>query len=89
MRKFILHIIILISIIKVQGQNDTNTVLNDAIALQKHSNLYFWFATESENQLKYYLLAEDFAHRSNKVLDEINGDDCTFIEYVDCKLDKQ
>ena len=39
MRKFILHIIILISIIKVQGQNDTNTVLNDAIALQKHSNL--------------------------------------------------
>ena len=69
MRKFILHIIILISIIKVQGQNDTNTVLNDAIDLQKHSNLFFWFATESENQLKYYLLAEEYAEESNLILD--------------------
>ena len=69
MRKFILHIIILISIIKVQGQNDTNTIFNDAIDLQRHSNLFFWFATESENQLKYYLRAEEYAEESNLMLE--------------------
>jgi len=68
MRKFILHIIILISVINVHGQNDSNTVLNDAINLQRHSNLFFWFATESENQLKYYLRAEEYAEESNLIL---------------------
>jgi hypothetical protein len=70
MKNFILYIIILITSIKVQAQSDTNHLIKDAIEFQKHSNLFFWYATESENQLKYYLLAEEFAEKSNLILNE-------------------
>ena len=47
MKNFILYIIILITSIKVQAQSDTNHLIKDAIEFQKHSNLFFWYATES------------------------------------------
>ena len=51
------------------AQIDTVLVMEQAEELQKSSNLYFWFATASNHRLQFYDFSNDYAEKSNKLLD--------------------
>ena len=68
MKKILIFTVILIHSVCSYSQIDTTRVLSDARELQKHANLYFWYATESHHQLKHYHKAKDFCIRSNNLI---------------------
>ena len=68
MKKFLIFTVILIHSVCSYSQIDTTRVLSEARELQKHANLYFWYATESHHQLKHYHKAKDFCIRSNNLI---------------------
>ena len=68
MKKFLIFIVTLAHSICSYSQIDTINLLLEAKELQKHANLYFWYATESHHKLDYYYKAKDFCIRSNNLI---------------------
>ena len=73
MKKFITFLVVLIHSVCSYSQSDTVSILSEARELQKHANLYFWYATESHHQLKHYYKAKEFCVNSNNLINDLNS----------------
>ena len=51
-----------------QNLSNIDSLKDISSKYHSHANLYFWYATESHHQLKYYQKAEDFIRKSNKII---------------------
>lgn len=72
MKKISIYLLLLINSFCTYSQVDTVSILSESRELQKHANLYFWYATESHHQLKYYYKAKDFCLNSNNLITQSN-----------------
>jgi len=82
MKKIFLLTIVLFTVLLTKAQVDTNQLINDATELQKHSKLYFWYATESKHKLQYYDVANEYALKSNKILHSIGSKNPEILELI-------
>jgi hypothetical protein len=80
MSRLLIFTIILFNSVFSYSQSDTISLLAEARELQNHANLYFWYATDTHHQLKYYKHAENFCVKSNNI---ISANDLTSQEAIE------
>ena len=82
MKRIFLLTIVLCTVLLTKAQVDTNQLINEATELQNHSNLYFWYATESKHKLQYYDVANEYALKSNEILNLIGSKNPKILELI-------
>jgi hypothetical protein len=68
MRRLLIFTIVLFNSVFSYSQSDTIRLLSEARELQKHAELYFWYATDTHHQLKNYKNAKEFCIKSNNII---------------------